>query len=232
MTKPTFRTPSKGLLNFNLDKADNILRLLSGNSPLIKMALLGTGAYFAGKAATPIIARLASPKLLPGDIGYDDMHPADQRYLKRNVGFTAAAIAALPTLIHNIDFKKKGWGLSQFPEKDSYNQFKDNIFKWFNKQSNAFNMMDPMQSIPLSMAKETIIGHSALTPMTKATSLSILNTFPEHSQVDSKSIIDRAVSSGIDFMVGGAAGAVTAHALGLPNPYTTAIITGALNTII
>ena len=93
-------------------------------------------------------------------------------------------------------------------------------------------MSDPMQAIPLSTAKETILSHPTLTPMTKATSMEILNTFPTQSEVTSKNIIDRAVSSGIDFLKGGAFGAITAHALGLPNPYSTALITGTLNTIL
>ena len=225
----SYRTPSKGLLDFNFDTLDNIIRTVSLNSPLLKMMLLGTGAYYAGKKLTPYATRLLSPKLTQGQRGYDDMYPEEQEALKKNIGIGAAALAVLPTLIHNFDTSKPLWGYAQFPEKESFHKFTKG---WFQRTSSAFDPMDPMHAIPLSMAKDTIINHPALTPMTKATSLDILNTFPTNDVVTGKSVIDRAVSSGVDFIKGGAFGAITAYALGLPNPYSTALITGTLNTIV
>lgn len=231
---------SKGLLNFNFDTLDNITRALSLNSPLVKTILLGAGGYYAGKKMTPIVSRLLSPKLpqlsavMPGygAYGYDDMPLEEQNSLAHNIGLITALTMATPTLVHNFDIHSPWLGYKKFPEKESYNKFINGIKGWFNKNSSAFDIMDPMQAIPLSTARETIMNHPTLTPMTKATSLSILNTFPEQSQITGKSLIDRAVSSGIDFALGGAAGAIAAHAIGLPNPYATALITGTLNTII
>jgi hypothetical protein len=228
MSKDVFKTPSKGLLGFNLDKIDNVVRTLSLNSPLLKMILLGTGSYYAGKALTPFAARLLSPKLFKSQGSYDDMYPEEQEELKKNIGLGLAAMAVLPTAINNFDSKSPLFGYARFPEKESFHKFTNN---WFKKTSSAFNPFDDMQAIPLSIAKDTIMNHSTLTPMTKATSLDILNTFPENDSVTGKNVIDRAVSSGIDFIKGGAFGAITAHALGLPNPYSTALITGTLNTI-
>lgn len=228
MADSAFDSNKKGLLDFNLDTLDNILRAVSLNSPLIKMALLGSTAYFAGKKIAPYATRLLSPKLTKGQLSYDDMHPEEQKQLNKNIGLASAAAAILPTLIHNFDTSKPLWGYFQFPEKESFNKFTNNFF--MPKTGSAFDIMDPMNAIPLSMAKETIMGHPMLTPMTKATSMEILNTFPNNDTVTGKNIIDRAVSSGIDFIKGGAIGAVTAFALGLPNPYSTALITGTLNT--
>lgn len=237
-----FRGGSPGILNFNMDTLDNVLRAVSLNSPAIKMALFGTGAYFAGKALTPMAARLLSPSFktlknfpriqqLGESIDYDEMYPEDQESLKSNFGGIAAALTILPTLIHNFDYKKPLLGYAQFPEKESYNNFLNGVKTWLQKDNSALDLSDPMQAIPLSMAKDTIMSHPTLTPMTKATSMGILNTFPENSNINGKSVIDRAVSTGIDFLAGGALGAITAHAIGLPNPYTTGILTGTLNTL-
>jgi hypothetical protein len=228
MSKDVFKTPSKGLLSFNLDTADNLIRTVSLNSPLLKMLLLGAGSYYAGKKLTPFAARLLSPALFKGQGSYDDMHPEEQKALKKSIGLGLAAMTVLPTAINNFDKNSPWFGYARFPEKESFHKFTNN---WFRKTSSAFNPFDDMQAIPLSMAKDTIMNHPTLTPMTKATSLDILNTFPSQDTVTGKNIIDRAVSSGIDFIKGGAFGAITAHALGLPNPYSTALITGTLNTI-
>lgn len=230
-----FKYQSKGL-NFNFDKLDNFFRTISLNSPALKAAILGTAAYFGGKAATPFISRLLSPKIpgmdIAGNQGYDDLYPEEQEDLKKNVGTIAAIIAAAPTLIHNFDTNSPGLGWIRFPYKASYKgPFHEKLSSGLSKKANLFNPVYSMQTIPLSMAKNTIINHNTLTPMTKATSLAILNTFPENSTVTGKNIIDRAVSSGIDFAIGAAGGAITAHALGLPNPYTTALITGTINTL-
>jgi hypothetical protein len=223
------KTASKGLLDFNFDTLDNTVRTVALNRPLLKMVLLGTGAYYAGKKLTPYAARLLSPKLTQGQRNYDDMYPEEQEALKKNIGLGAAALAILPTLVHNFDTKKPLWGYARFPDKDSFHKFTKG---WFQRTSSAFDPLDPMQAIPLSMAKDTISNHPTLTPMTKATSLAILNTFPANDVVTGKSVIDRAVSSGVDFIKGGAFGAITAYALGLPNPYSTALLTGTLNTIV
>lgn len=225
---------SRGLFGFNFDTLDNITRAISFNSPLAKALILGGTGFIAAKKAAPVLSSILSPSLRSTDRTFYDMPKAEQKSLSNLLGLTTAAALALPTVVNNFDKDSPWFGLKQFPEKQSYNDFMSSLKKIFlNKQSNGlgFNPYDPMQAIPLSTAKDTILSHPTLTPMTKATSLGILNTFPTNTQVTGKNIIDRAVSTGIDFLKGGAFGAITAYALGLPNPYSTAAITGTLNAI-
>lgn len=215
---------SDGLFNFNFNKLDNAVRKISLDKPWVKMLLLGIPSYFAGKAITPKMVGLLSPSINRAtgiDFStFDQMKPEDQKFIKRLVGSTTALAAMAPTFINNIDLSgnKKYFGLNEFSPKT------------LNKTAN-FNPYNPMQVIPLSTAKESIINHPTLTPMTKATSYAILNTFPNNATVTGKDIVDRAVSSGISGACKFAAGFTAAHALGLPNPYTTAAIFTGLSSL-
>lgn len=215
---------SKGYLNFNFGKLDDALRTMSFNKPWVKMLLLGIPSYFLGQKLTPNLVGLISPSLNKAtgiDFStFNQMKPEDQKFIRRLVGSLSAVVAMTPTFLNNIDLSgnKKYLGLNEFSPKT------------LNKTAN-FNPYNPMQVIPLSTARESIINHPTLSPMTKATSCAILNTFPEHSTVTGKDIIDRAVSSGISGGLKFAAGSVAAHALGLPNPYTTAAIFTGLSSI-
>jgi hypothetical protein len=229
MTEPEYidhvETPYKeGYLNFNLGKLDDAIRKLSFNKPWVKALFLGIPSYFVGKALTPKLVGLVSPAINKAtgiDLNsFQYMSPDDQKFIKRLVGGAFATAAMAPTVLHNIDFSgnKRHFGLSDFSPKT----IEKNANFGMNPMQPAFNPYDPMQAIPLSTARESIMNNPGLTPMTKATSCAILNTFPSNTAVTGKDVVDRAISTGISGATNFAFGALTAHALGLPNPYTTA----------
>lgn len=216
MENTNTETPYReGYLNFNLGKIDDAIRKISFNKPWVKALLLGVPAYFVGKSLTPKLVGLISPTINKAtgiDLNsFNYMSPDDQKFIKRLVGAVSAAAVSAPTILHNIDFSgnKKYFGLNDFSPKA------------IEKHANI-DIWDPMQAIPLSTAKDSIMAHPNLTPLTKATSYQILNTFPDSTNVTGKDIVDRAISTGISGATKFAFGALTARALGLPNPYTTA----------
>jgi hypothetical protein len=151
------------------------------------------------------------------------MEPKDQKFIKRLVGGSMALAAMTPTVLSNIDFtgEKRHFGLSDYAPKQ------------MDKQANiGFNPGYPVNAIPLSTARSSIMDNPHLTPMTKATSCAILNTFPPQQNITGGDIINRAVQTGVSGATNFAIGAVTAHALGLPNPYTTALISTGISQLI
>lgn len=215
---------SDGFLNFNFGKLDDAVRKISFNKPWVKALLLGVPSYFIGKSLTPKLVGLLSPTINKAtgiDFGsYNYMTESDQNRIKRIVGSLSAIAAMTPTIVHNIDFtgNKKYFGLNDFSPKQLH------------KNAN-FDPFNPMHAIPLSTARHSIMTNPALTPMTKATSCAILDSFPQNTQITGKDVVDQAVSTGISGALKFAAGAVAAHAIGLPNPYTTAAIVTGLSSI-
>lgn len=219
-----------GWFSGNFDKLDNFIREVSLDSPLIKMGLLGTAGYFGGKAAAPWISRFLSPNIPKVTVdaygnpvytvdSWETMDEESKEIARRDAGWLLAGILTVPTLINNLHFGKPLLGLATFP------------YKGIEKNNSAWSIpYNP--SIPVNYAKDAIADSDMLLPSVKATALSILNTFPNNTQVDSPSIINKAIDTGIDALKGGALGFVTAKALGLPNPMVTAGIFAGINTIL
>ena len=220
----------KGWFSGNLNKVDNFIREISLNSPLVKMGLLGTAGYFGGRALAPWLSRFMSPNI-PGvttdEYGnpvetvdsWETMSDESRETARKDAGIVLAGLLAAPTLINNLNFKRSLWGLATFP------------YKGIEKDNSAWSIpYNP--SMPVSYAREAIEDSNMLLPSVKATALSIMDTFPNDAQVDSTSVINRAIDTGIDALKGGAVGFVTAKALGLPNPMVTAGIFAGINTIL
>ena len=235
--RPLRVTPIKknGLFNWNFDKVDDFIRTVSFNSPLVKMGLLGTAGYFGGRALAPWVTRILSPNVpgvtkdkngKPVDTvdSWETMSDEEKEETKSTHGWIAAGLLAAPTLLFNLNFKKPFWGLGQFPDK----HLEKNNSAWaINSQP-----FESTPTLPVNYARDVIMSTPDLNPSTKATALGILDAFPSNAQVSSPSIIDKAISTGIDAAKGGALGFVTAKALGLPNPMVTAGIFAGINTIL
>ena len=226
-------TPNKeGWFSGNFDKLDNFMRKVSLNSPLIKIGILGTAGYYGGKAIAPWVSRVLSPnipKITVDEYGnpvetidsWETMSDKEKEIARRDAGMVLAGILAAPTLINNLHFGKPLLGLATFPYKGI------GIEKTNSAWAIPYN-----PSMPVSYAKNIIADSNMLLPPVKATALSILDAFPNNTQVDSPSIINKAIDTGIDALKGGALGFVTAKALGLPNPMVTAGIFAGINTIL
>jgi hypothetical protein len=220
----------EGWFSGNFAKLDNFMRKVSLNSPLIKMGILGTAGYFGGKAVAPWISRLLSPNIPRVTVdaygnpvttvdSWETMDEESREIARRDAGLLLAGLLTAPTLINNLHFGKPLAGLATFP------------YKGIEKNNSAWAIpYNP--SMPVSYAKDVISDSNMLLPSVKATALSILDTFPNNTQVDSPSIINKAIDTGIDALKGGALGFVTAKALGLPNPMVTAGIFAGINTIL
>ena len=195
---------------WDLGKIDDTFRTITVN-PLIRSlmigGLIGGGTWLAG----PLIGR-ASRTMFGTPQQYDeygnpvDITASDRRNLALVTGLGAAGISAAMS----FDSKRPFWSLWKYPEKRS------SYAPPIQKKAYVYGRED---LIPLSMAKETILGNPKLTNEMKARSLDVLNMFPEQKQsVSSYDVVNKAVQTGLSGLTGYALGYVTASALGLKDP--------------
>lgn len=197
--------------NWNLGKIDDTFRTITVN-PLIRSlmigGLIGGGTWLAG----PMIGRL-SRSMFGTPQQHDeygnpvDITASDRRNLALLTGLGAAGLSAAVS----FDSKRPFWSLWKYPEKRS-----PYATQPIQKKAYVYGRED---LIPLSMAKETILGNPKLTNEMKARSLDVLNMFPEQKQsVNSYDIVNKAVQTGLSGLTGYALGYVTASAIGLKDP--------------
>jgi hypothetical protein len=150
------------------------------------------------------------------------MSPSEQLFTKRMLGLGLSTAVTLPTLLNNLSFNKEWFGLKQFEKKSSaLDPFPSMTQSMFNPPT-----------VQANMALDSIANNNTLPMSVKETSMRILGSFSPKENISNQDIINRAVSTGIDAVKGGAVGFVTAKALGLPNPWVTAGIMAGINAII
>ena len=249
-TATTKAQPSSGWLNQNLGGLNKGFRTITANSPIAGVGLTGLGLGALGYYAAPWLdrkmKRLFSPAMggqqaQEEDDEYDYRSPeeiADSRkFWMWGLGGTGALLAAAM----NYDASKPWYGFKSYtpmtttpstttPTPPSNNQMTTTARPatgGMQHTASAWNDMTLGQGMTL------LEQNHDLTPEMRMQSMMLLNSFnaPPSATVTGNDLVGQAIATGQSAATGLAVGYITARALGLPNPKSTAILGAVTNTL-
>lgn len=216
---------TKGFLgDATLRKPAKLWRGLTLGSPLVGAALIGGGLAAAGWYGAPWIQRVLAPKfgIDPDEYGWEDQSVAEQRAARKNSAWLLGGLGALAALAPYASWDAPGFGMLKYapmgtPAKAPMQ--KRESLGW--------------SSLPINGAMNMILNNQEMSDRTKMNSLALLASFnaPPTTQITGNDLIGQAVGTGLSAATGAAVGFVTAKALGLPNPSSTAILGAVANTL-
>lgn len=190
------------------------VRIASLGSPLIGAAELGALGWWLGNKYGHKIQRLVSPKSFSGDPDLDPEYDTPEERKDRNKawGWGLGGLGALAFLAANYRPNEPGNGLL------------------------VYNPMTKEASLPaltLDDSRAMIMSNPGLDPAQRAMSMGLLNTFnaPPTTPITGTDLVGQAIDTGMSAAFGAAVGYLTANALGLPNPRSTAILGAVTNTM-
>lgn len=201
-----------GFLSFNLERPVKIFRKATFNSPLVGAAALGLLVGGLGYHYGPTLDRLLSPKFGGGNF-YDGYSDEDITRRKRFWGTGAGLLTALGFLATQYDARKPWAGFKEYAPMDLH------------KHAN-------LPSLSIDDSTRLILQDNALDQSQKEVAISLLRSFdmPPKTQITGNDLVGQAISTGLSAATGAAVGFLTANALGLPNPKSTAILGAVANT--
>ena len=221
-----------GYLNFTLRPVTKAWRTATFNSPLVGAAVLGGGLGLLGYHYAPklskFVNRITSPLFGGGQQEEDDQDDMPwSKADRRSFGLTLGGLGALGVLAGAFSTSSPGFGLLQ------YNPMSKTSSSNYITKNPLYKTANVLDSISLKDAADLIKSDPNLGLGTKLDSLALLNSFstPPTTQITGGDIVGQAIATGKDAMVGGALGFVTAKALGLRNPSSTAILGAVANTL-
>ncbi len=199
--------PKKGFLSgVTLEGPNKALRAVSMGSPLVRAALVGGAGYLGTRLASPYLMKYTAPMLLGQNA--EDLSEEERQELTKWLSIAGGAVGLGLPLASDIDPGQPWWGLKKF--------------KPMIRKTESFDFNNEMDAIPLGYAKESILANPRISPMTKSTSLMMLNAFdaPASTPITFDDVVQGAVETGMSALKGGAVGFLTAKVLGLSKPMT------------
>lgn len=207
-------------------------RALTFNSPLVGAAVLGGGLGLLGYHFAPKLSklfnRITSP-IFGGKAEDENEEVPWSKSDRRDFGITLGSLGALGILAGSFSPDSPGYGVLQYDPMDKRESAGENpIHNPLHKE--AVGLFD---SISLGDAADLIKSDPNMDVGTKLDALSLLSSFdaPPTTQVNGGNIVGQAIATGKDAAFGGALGFLTAKAIGLPNPKSTAILGAISNTL-
>lgn len=204
---------TRGNLDFTLRTPVKIFRNLTFNSPLVGAGALGLLAGGIGYKLAPYIDRILSPKFGGGRY-YDDLSEDQRKKRKLLWGTGAGLLTAM------------GFLSTQYTPDRPWNGMKTYAPMTIPKHAS-------FDGLRLDDCSRLIMSNDDLTREQKENSLRLLNSFdaPPQTVVTGNNLVGQAIGSGITAATGAAVGFLTAKALGLPNPRSTAILGAVGSTL-
>ena len=237
---PRISAGSPGLLSgVNLKIPTLAWRAATFGQPLVGAAYvaaaLGLAGYKAGPWLTRTLAKRLSPSLSgkPGDQLAEDLAQAsaeDESEQRRTWGGILAALGALGTIGLNWRSGAPGNGLFSYAPMVSSARRGGAPVSGIAKTN---SMPDLSPSLPLGHCINQIYSNPELEPYVKEEALTLLHSFnsPPEQPINGGNLIGQAIATGQSAARGMAVGWLTAQALGLPNPRSTAILGAVANTL-
>ena len=190
-------------------------RAISLGSPLVGAAEIGALGWWLGNKYGHKIQRLVSPKSFTGNPELDpDFDTEEERKDRNNVwGWGLGILGPLAFLAAN--YHPGAWDKGML------------TYHPMTKNASAFN------SLSLDDSRAMIMSNPGLTDTQKMMSMGLLNTFNAQPAmpITGSTLVGQAIDTGISAATGAAVGYLTANALGLPNPRSTAILGAVTNTL-
>jgi hypothetical protein len=208
--------PEKGWLQGkNLGWLTKGLRIASLGSPLVGAAEVGALGWWLGNKYGHKIQRLVSPKSFKGDPDVDPDYDTPEERKERNSvwGWGLGGLGALAFLAAN--YRTNAWDKGML------------TYSPMSKESSGWD------SLTLEDSKALIMSNPDLNYDQRMMSLSLLNTFNSSptTPINGPTLVGQAIDTGLSAATGAAVGYLTANALGLPNPRSTAILGAVTNTL-
>ena len=221
-----------GLLSGDLRNLSLAWRAATLNQPLIGAVYTAAGLGALGSKFGPWLSRkftrLFSPVMSKEDeeaLNTPDelKDPEDLRSEKRTWAGVLAALGALGVIGLNWRSEQPGKGLFSYGPMDDPP-------KGFQRTA---SMPDLGGAFPLSQCLDMINNNDELQPYVKAQALNLLESFnvPPTQPISGGNLVGQAIATGQSAATGLAVGWLTAKALGLPNPKSTAILGAVANTL-
>lgn len=208
-----------GVTNFNLGELNKALRTVSLGSPVVQSLLLGGGlglaGYYGGPWLTKQLVRLTSPRFA-NRIDELDQYTTKEDLAEQRKMWGWLGVLGGTALGLGVHFSPNapGYGLLQFAPMQ-----KTTSAGW--------------DAIPLYQGLQLINDNPGLSPEMKLQASTLLTSFnaPPTATVTGNDLVGQAIATGQSAVTGLAVGYLTAHALGLPNPSSTAILGAVANTL-
>lgn len=213
-------TPKGWLTDKTLEGPAKLWRTVTFNSPLVGAAILGGTTALAGWHLSPWIDRIISPKFSEDDQQASDdqqsweyMSSEERRDKRKTNAIWGGLLGTMAALAPVVTTKKPYLGLL------SYGPMHKNNNMW--------------GAIPIGAGMDMINNNHELSDAAKLSSLALLGSFnaPPTATVTGNDLIGQAIGTGISAAKGAAVGFMTAKALGLSNPGSTAILGAVTNTL-
>ena len=209
-----WETKSNGWMSHTLYRPINWFRKATFNKPWVGAGLIALLSGALGYKYGPYIDRLLSPRL-GFNSDYDlDEGPSTARKVAWGTG--TGVLAGLSFLGAHYDPNRKYYGLHEYAPMR------------MNKTASLSNY-----GLPIETSERMIWNNHELSPEQKGNALTLLHSFdaPPQTQITGNSLVGQAIATGLSAAKGAAVGFMTAKALGLPNPQSTAILGAMSNTL-
>ena len=209
--------PEGGWLPKNLRPVNKAFRAATLGSPLVGAAAMAALGYLGGYHLSPKIERILSPSF-----GADQYFETEEERKKRRKkwGIRLAALMGLGFLGTQFSPGRKNYGLLQYrPMGDD---------EPIQKEASG-----PYDHLTIGESAQLILNNPNLDDTMKANALTLLHSFdaPANTPINGGSLVGQAIGTGLSAMQGAAIGFLTANALGLPNPSSTAILGAVQSTL-
>lgn len=213
----------KGWLSTTLRTPNRLFRAATFQSPIVGTLALTALASLAGWHAAPLVDRIVSPRF--GGMPAPDEDTLKKRRRAWAIGL--GTLAGLGFLGMHVSPNREGYGLLQYPSMDVEPPVSTSSGELQKTGS------DPFSGLSIQDCTDLIKANNSLTPEMKINALSLLRSFdaPPTTTVNGGSLVGQAIDTGLSAAAGAAIGFITANALGLPNPSSTAILGAVQNTM-